>query len=231
MSTEPLVLAVDDDLSIQRLLKLELEETGLHVLTAGTGAEALELARQRRPDIVVLDLRLPDMPGLDVLAAIRERTATPVILLTGQADTRDRVRGLDLGADDYVTKPFSPEELAARIRAVLRRAVGAEAPEGAVVEAGPFTIHLERRVVERGGEIVPLTRTEWQLLQFLAEHADKVMLSSQILSHVWGPEYVDDVQYLRVWVSRIRGKLAPELIRTFPRIGYQLNTDLGGAAR
>ena len=221
MSTDPLVLAVDDELAIQRLVKLELEEQGLRVVTCGTGKEALSILDESRPDIVVLDLMLPDMSGIDVLAEIRERSETPVILLTGRTGTEDRVRGLDLGADDYVVKPFAPEELGARVRAVLRRETRANADEGTTVTAGPFTIDLERRLVMKHDEMVPLTRTEWSLLQFLAENPGKVMLSQQILSHVWGPEYIDDRQYLRVWVSRIRKKLAPELIETFPGIGYR----------
>jgi two-component system KDP operon response regulator KdpE len=221
LSTDPLVLAVDDELAIQRLLKLELEEQGLHVVTCGSGREAMDAFAESRPDLVVLDLMLPDMSGTEVLAEIRERSDVPVILLTGKTGTEDRVRGLDLGADDYVVKPFAPEELGARVRAVLRREIRSNADAGSTVEAGAFTIDLERRLVTREGEPVPLTRTEWSLLQFLAENPGKVMLSQQILSHVWGPEYIDDRQYLRVWVSRIRKKLAPELIETFPGIGYR----------
>lgn len=222
MSTEPLLLVVDDDLAIQRLVKLELEEQGFHVETCGTGGEAIEAVIERRPDLVVLDLNLPDVPGLDVLADLRDRGDVPVILLTGRSGTRDRVRGLDLGADDYVVKPFAPEELGARARAVLRRRSASEADAGTLVQAGPFSIDLERRVVSHNDEIVSLTRTEWGLLQYLAENPGKVMLSQQILSHVWGPEYIDDRQYLRVWISRLRKKLAPEVIETFQGIGYRL---------
>jgi two-component system KDP operon response regulator KdpE len=223
LSTEPLLLVVDDDQAIQRLVKLELEEQGFRVQTCGTGAEALSLAMDQRPDLLVLDINLPDRQGLDVLSDLRERSEVPVILLTGRTGTRDRVRGLDLGADDYVVKPFSPEELGARVRAVLRRRTQGSAEAGTTVRAGEFTIDLDRRVVmSAGDETVALTRTEWALLQFLAEHPGKVMLSQQILSHVWGPEYIDDRQYLRVWVSRIRKKLAPEVIETFQGIGYRL---------
>lgn len=223
--TEPLVLAVDDDLPILKLVKRELEDQGLRVMTVATGAEALEAVSEHRPDVVVLDLGLPDMSGLDVLKTVRERTDVPVIILTGQTATDERVRGLDLGADDYVVKPFNPDELAARVRAVLRRQTAAQASGGATVTSGPFAVDLSRRLVKNGSEVITLTRTEWALLQFLAENPGKVMLSRQILSHVWGPEYVDDVQYLRVWVSRIRTKLAPELIQTFPGIGYMFASD------
>jgi len=222
---EPLVLAVDDDLPIQRLVKRELEDQGLRVMTVATGAEALAAVAEQRPELVVLDLGLPDVPGLDVLAQIRERTDVPVIILTGQTATDDRIRGLDLGADDYVVKPFNPDELAARVRAVLRRQTAAQASGGPTVKSGAFAVDLERRLVTNGDDVVTLTRTEWSLLQFLAENPGKVMLSRQILSHVWGPEYVDDVQYLRVWISRIRSKLAPELIQTFPGIGYMFASD------
>ena len=225
MSTDPLLLLVDDDLAIQRLVKLELEEQGVRVVTTGTGREALAAFSESRPDIVVLDLGLPDMSGLDVLAAIRERSGTPVIVLTGRRGTDDRVRGLDLGADDYVVKPFAPEELGARVRAVLRRETRGNADAGATLQVGRFEVDLDRRLVSDNGEVVPLTRTEWALLQFLAENPGKVMLSEQILSHVWGPEYIDDRQYLRVWVSRVRKKLAPELIETFPGIGYRFVVD------
>jgi two-component system KDP operon response regulator KdpE len=223
VSTEPLLLIVDDDQAIQRLVKLELEAEGFRVQTCGTGEEALTIAREQRPDLLVLDINLPDRQGLDVLGELRERSDVPVILLTGRTGTRDRVKGLDLGADDYVVKPFSPEELGARIRAVLRRRTRANAEAGSTVQAGEFTIDLDRRIVSTGdNETASLTRTEWALLQFLAEHPGKVMLSQQILSHVWGPEYIDDRQYLRVWVSRIRKKLSPEVIETFQGIGYRL---------
>ena len=222
MGTDPLLLVVDDDRAIQQLLKAELEEQGFRVQLCGTGREAIDATVELRPDLVVLDLMLPDLSGLEVLAQLRERNAVPVILLTGRTSTADRVRGLDLGADDYLGKPFAPEELAARVRAVLRRRTIAEAEAGIAVRAGDFQIDLERRTVTRGEQVIALTRTEWNLLQFLAQNAGKVMLSQQILSHVWGPEYVDDRQYLRVWVSRIRKKLAPEVIETFPGIGYRL---------
>lgn len=221
MSNEPLVLAVDDDIQIQRLVKLTLEEQGLLVRTCGTGKEAIAAVAESRPDIVLLDLRLPDIPGLEVLAEIRARSTTPVILLTASGGTSDRVKGLDFGADDYVVKPFSPEELGARVRAVLRRETRGTSEAGTSVNAGPFVIDLERRMVTKNGETIPLTRTEWSLLQFLAENRGKVMLRPQILSHVWGPEYLNDIQYLRVWISRIRRKLSPNLIQTFPGIGYR----------
>ena len=153
----------------------------------------------------------------------------PVILLTAKGATSDKAKGLDLGADDYIAKPFHPDELAARVRAVLRRASGVS-PGAGIVAFGDIEIDLERRLLRRGGELVPLSRTEWLLLQHLAAHAGKVVLHSELLTKVWGPEYRDDLQYLRVWISRVRRKLGalpgePGPIRTFQGIGYVLDTE------
>jgi two-component system KDP operon response regulator KdpE len=150
-----------------------------------------------------------------------------MILLTAKGSDADKVRGLEMGADDYLAKPFSPEELSARVRAVLRRAVGSSGLEN-VVRVENVEIDLNRRLVKRDGELVTLTRTEWMLLQHLAANAGKVMLNAELLSKVWGPEYRDDLQYLRVWVSRLRRKLetdpsSPRLIKTFQGIGYMLD--------
>ena len=229
MTAEPLILAVDDEVGIQRLIKLELSSQGFRVVTASGGEEALRLAEQQRPDIAVLDIVMPDMSGLEVMRKLRERTGIPIILLTAKDNDADKVRGLELGADDYLVKPFNPEELSARVRAVLRRSVGlsnAEIP----VRAGDVEIDLNRRLVKRNGEIVTLTRTEWMLLQHLAANAGKVMLNTELLSKVWGPEYRDDLQYLRVWVSRLRSKLeadpsSPAIIKTLQGIGYLLDAD------
>jgi len=226
MTSEPLVLAVDDEAGILRLIKLELAEEGFRVLTAGGGDEAMRLLEEQRPDIVLLDIIMPDMTGLEVMRRIREQSNAPVILLTAKDGDKDKVRGLELGADDYIVKPFSPEELAARIRAVLRRATGAATLER-VVCAGDVEIDLERRQVTRAGETVMVTRTEWLLLQHLAANAGKVIVNAELLSKVWGPEYRDDLQYLRVWVSRLRQKLEPDtseptVIKTRPGIGYVL---------
>ena len=229
MTAEPLILAVDDEVGIQRLIKLELSSQGFRVVTASGGEEALRLAEQQRPDIAVLDIVMPDMSGLEVMRKLRERTGIPIILLTAKDNDADKVRGLELGADDYLVKPFNPEELSARVRAVLRRSVGLSNTENSV-RAGDVEIDLNRRLVKRNGEIVTLTRTEWMLLQHLAANAGKVMLNTELLSKVWGPEYRDDLQYLRVWVSRLRGKLeadpsSPAIIKTLQGIGYLLDAD------
>jgi two-component system KDP operon response regulator KdpE len=237
MTTEPLVLAVDDEAGMLRLLKLELAEQGFRVITASDGEEALKVTEEQRPDIVLLDVMMPEMTGLEAMRRLREQTNAPIILVTGRDSDKDKVTGLEQGADDYIVKPFSPEELAARIRAVLRRSSGA-LPTERVVRAGEIEIDLERRTVTRRGEPLDLTRTEWLLLQSLAANHGKVMMNAELLSKVWGPEYRDDVQYLRVWVSRLRAKIEenpaePTIVRTRPGIGYVLEAqvvDEAGAA-
>jgi two-component system, OmpR family, KDP operon response regulator KdpE len=234
MSTEPLVLAVDDEAGVLRLIKLELTTQGFRVVAAGSGEEALRMAEEQRPDIALLDIVMPDMTGLEVMRKLRERTSIPIILLTAKGSDADKVRGLELGADDYLAKPFSPEELSARVRAVLRRSIGSSSTEN-VVRVGNIEIDLNRRLVKRDGDIVTLTRTEWLLLQVLASNPGKIMLNPELLSKVWGPEYRDDLQYLRVWVSRLRRKLEaepskPQLIKTFQGIGYMLDIPSEGGA-
>jgi two-component system KDP operon response regulator KdpE len=228
LSTEPLVLAVDDEAGILRLMKLELTAQGFRVMTASNGEEGLRIVEERRPDVVLLDVVMPEITGLEVMRRIRERTNTPIILVTAKDKDADKVRGLELGADDYIVKPFSLEELGARIRAVLRRTSGQDSER--VVRAGEVEIDLTRRLVKRNGELVSVTRTEWLLLQHLASNAGKVILNAELLSKVWGPEYRDDLQYLRVWVSRLRHKLEPEpgnpqIIKTLQGIGYMFDAE------
>jgi two-component system KDP operon response regulator KdpE len=230
MAVEPLILAVDDEAGILRLIKLELSSQGFRVVIASNGEEALRLAEQQRPDIVVLDILMPEMSGLEVMRRLRERTSIPVILLTAKDHDEDKVRGLELGADDYLVKPFNPEELSARVRAVLRRGFRPSAGGESIVRVGDVEIDLNRRLVKKQGEVISLTRTEWMLLQHLAANAGKVMLNTELLSKVWGPEYRDDLQYLRVWVSRLRSKLEPEpssptIIKTLQGIGYLLDAE------
>ncbi|MEX1253339.1 MAG: response regulator transcription factor [Dehalococcoidia bacterium] len=226
MSTEPLILAVDDEPGILRLVRLELSDQGFRVIAAETAEEALRLIEEQRPDLVLLDVLMPDVTGLELMRRLRERMNTPVILLTAKDQDIDKVRGLESGADDYIVKPFGADELAARIRAVLRRSNGT-ADGGQVVSTGGVEIDLGRRLVSRDGEAVDLTRTEWLLLQHLAANAGRVLLNAELLTKVWGPEYRDDLQYLRVWVSRLRRKLeaepsSPTIIKTKPGIGYML---------
>jgi two-component system, OmpR family, KDP operon response regulator KdpE len=232
LSTQPLVLIADDEPRITKLVSVALTGEGFRVVTASGGEDALARAEEVRPDIVLLDIVMPDLDGIEVMRLLRERRAVPVILLTAKGSTADKAKGLDLGADDYIAKPFHPDELAARVRAVIRRSVGVQ-PGAGVLRFDDVAIDLERRTVTRGGELVSLSRTEWLLLQHLAANAGKVVLHTELLTKVWGPEYRDDLQYLRVWVSRVRRKLGAKpgeagRIRTFQGIGYLL--DVEGAA-
>jgi two-component system KDP operon response regulator KdpE len=225
---KPLVLVVDDDHKILRLLRIELTAAGFQVVMAERGSDALDLVERQRPELVVLDIIMPGMDGLEVLRHIRETSGVPVILLTAKGTDSDKILGLELGADDYLAKPFNPEELTARVRAVLRRSQARETPsQGNRLVCGNIVIDLARRTVYVAGKPVVLSRTEWQLLQQLCANAGRVMLHEDLLSRTWGPEYRDDVQYLRVWISRLRQKLEenpaePRYIRTVQGIGYIL---------
>jgi two-component system, OmpR family, KDP operon response regulator KdpE len=224
MSTAPLVLTVDDELGILRLIQMELAAQGFQVISAQSGEAALQLLEEHQPDIALVDLMMPEMSGMELMKRIQRIRPIPVIFVTARDKEQEKVRGLDFGADDYVVKPFSPEELSARIRAVLRRANAGSEPER-LVKAGEVEIDLNRRLVKRNGEPLSLTRTEWLLLQQLAFHPGKLMLNSDLLTKVWGPEYRDDLQYLRVWISRLRAKLevdpsSPKILKTRTGIGY-----------
>ncbi|MEI7744654.1 MAG: response regulator transcription factor [Chloroflexota bacterium] len=229
MSTRPLVLVADDESRITRLVSIALTGEGFRVVAASGGEDALAKAEEIRPDIVLLDIVMHDLDGIEVMRRLRARRNVPVILLTAKGSIADKARGLDLGADDYIAKPFHPDELAARVRAVIRRS-SAPAPAGGVVCFDDIEIDLERRTVTRAGELVLLSRTEWLLLQHLATNPGKVVLHAELLSKVWGPEYRDDLGYLRVWVSRVRRKLGtkpgdPGRLRTFAGIGYLLDVE------
>ncbi len=229
MNSKPLVLVADDEPSITKLVSITLGDEGFRVVTADCGEDALRKAEEIRPDIVLLDIVMPDLDGIEVMRRLREFRSVPVILLTAKGSTADKAKGLDLGADDYVAKPFHPDELAARTRAVLRRAAGVT-PGQSIVRVGEFEIDLERRMMTHDGEPVQLSRTEWLLLQHLAANPNKVVLHSELLTKVWGPEYRDDLQYLRVWISRIRRKLGAPAgesgpIVTYQGIGYVLKVD------
>ncbi|MEO9255894.1 MAG: response regulator transcription factor [Tepidiformaceae bacterium] len=223
-AAQPLVLAVDDDAGILRVIAIELADQGFRVITSNDGEEAIAMAAKQMPDIALVDLMMPEVNGIEVMKRIRANRAIPVIFVTARDRDADKVRGLELGADDYVVKPFGPEELGARIRAVLRRA-NAPAGEAPPVRAGNVEVDLARRIVTRDGAPVSLTRTEWLLIQHFAQHPRKVLLYQDILAKVWGPEYREDSQYLRVWVSRLRAKLEttpsqPQIIKTHMGIGY-----------
>lgn len=229
MNIRPLILAVDDDAHILQIIKWELTSQGFQVITSRSGEEALEIAREQRPDMVVLDVMMPNINGLEVLRRLRERSGVPVLLLTARNRDQDKIGALDTGADDYVTKPFSPEELSARVKAILRRSTRDNEVEGSIVRSGDVEIDLGRRRVKRAGEDVTLTRTEWMLLEHLASNAGKVMGINDLLAKMWSVEYVTDAQYLRVWISRLRTKLGDSkphrLIKTFTGVGYMLIPD------
>jgi two-component system KDP operon response regulator KdpE len=220
----PLILAVDDDPSILRLLRLQLSTDGFQVIGAKDGEEALRLAEAQRPDLIILDVVMANMDGLEVLRRVRERSDVPVLLLTARDRGIDVIEGLDQGADDYLIKPFHAEELAARVRALLRRTGGRTESGESVVRYENIEVDLESRAVTKDGKPVALSRMEWLLLHELASNPGKLMLNTELLSKIWGPEFIDDVQYLRVCVSRLRSKLEddasnPRVITTMPGLG------------
>ncbi len=228
-----LILVVDDEPPIVRLVRAKLQADGYAVATAGRGEEAMAYLEDNRPDLIVLDLMMPGMDGFETLRRIRATSQVPVILLTARAGDHDKLRGLEGGADDYMTKPFNPDELAARVAAVLRRTAGAAQTAGRSILRYPgVEIDLERRRVLVAGEETRLSRTEWELLTQLAANAGRVMLHAELLTRIWGPEFRDEAHYLRTWVSRLRAKLqsdpsTPDLIATYPGLGYRMEAPLG----
>jgi two-component system, OmpR family, KDP operon response regulator KdpE len=225
------VLVIDDEVEIRRALRTGLTDHGFEVDVAAAGEEGLAAAAARRPDIVLLDLGLPDLDGFAVLTRLRERSRAAVIVLSVMADERDKVRALDLGADDYLVKPFGLEELLARIRAVIRRQA-AVSSGAAVVRAGDLAIDLERRLVTVAGREVHLTPTEYELLRYLAVHAGKLVTHTILLREVWGSYAVGEAQNTRYVVAQIRRKLGddparPRYIATEPGVGYRLRVDEG----
>jgi two-component system KDP operon response regulator KdpE len=223
------VLVADDDAPIVRLVRAKLQADGYLVSTATNGQEALDAVEREEPDIVILDMMMPVMDGIEALKRIRGNSNVPVIFLTARTSGTDKVRSLDLGADDYVTKPFDPDELSARVAAILRRTSSATAPAGEqVLRYGEhLTIDLTKRRVLVDGAEVQLSHTEWEMLYLLASNAGRVMLHRELLSSIWGPEFRDETYYLRTWVSRLRKKLGdlPDgkpVITTFTGIGYRL---------
>jgi len=230
MSNPLHVLVIDDEPQILRALKTILTARQFHVTTASRGEEGLALAAATPPDVIILDLSLPDMDGFQVCARLREWTHVPIIVLSVRDAERDKVMALDKGADDYLTKPFGSEELLARIRVALRHAAQAQGAKETIVKAGPITIDLARHLVTRGGEEVKLTATEFKLLAYLAANADRVLTHQAILTHVWDPADADRVEYLRVYMRNLRKKLEadpdqPEYLVTEPGVGYRFLAD------
>jgi two-component system KDP operon response regulator KdpE len=220
------ILVVDDEPPIRRFLRTSLTAVGHRVNTAEDGAGALAAIAAELPDAVILDLGLPDRSGLDVIRAIRRRSAVPIIVLSVRSDERAKVEALDLGADDYVTKPFGMAELMARLRAALRHAYHAKG-ELPVFASGDLRVDLVRRLVARGGRDVRLSPKEFELLRHLVTHAGKVLTHRQLLREVWGPAHAEDVPYLRVFIRGLRQKLEPDPTRpthilTELGVGYRL---------
>ena len=219
------MLVVEDDATLSRALRLNLQARGYDVDVADAGSQALRTAGDHHPDVVVLDLGLPDMDGTDVIAGLRGWSSVPIIVLSARQSSHDKVDALDAGADDYVTKPFAMDELLARLRAALRR-TRADDEVDAVVTTATFTVDLAAKRVVRDGEVVRLTPTEWSLLEILVRHRGRLVSQRQLLRAVWGPEYERETHYLRVYLGQLRRKLEPDPARpvyfqTEPGMGYR----------
>ena len=233
MSNVPHILVIDDEPQILRAMRTILTEKQFKVTTASRGEEGLALAATSEPDLIVLDLGLPDMDGVEVCKRLREWTQIPIIILSVRDSEREKVAALDMGADDYLTKPFGIEELLARIRVALRHSAnrkGVQSAQSKVVKAGPVTIDLVWHLVKRGEEEIKLTGTEYKLLAYLASNHGRVLTHQSILTNVWGAADADHTEYLRVYMRQLRKKLEvdperPQYILTEPGIGYRFITD------
>lgn len=222
------VLAVDDDAAILRTLGIAMRARGYEVETVADGRSALQSLSERVPDVVLLDLGLPDLDGTEVLRRIRQTSQVPVVVLSARHESDDKVEALDLGADDYVTKPFGMEELLARVRAAVRRAQPMPAP---VVTVGELELDVEDRRATKAGETVHLTPTEWRIVEVLARAEGRLVRQSTLLTEVWGPSYERETHYLRVYLAQLRRKLEddpahPRMLITDPGLGYRLLSDL-----
>lgn len=219
------ILVVDDEPQIRRSLEINLQRSGYAVETVASGEEALRSFRNRHPDVVMLDLVMPGIEGAAVVRLIRESSTVPIIVLSAMGEESRKVEALELGADDYVTKPFGMEELLARIRSLLRRAAGAHRPQPVFI-AGGLCVNFDRREVTLDQKPVKLTPTEYDLLKYMIEHAGKVLTHRLLLQEVWGQAYIDQAQYLRVFIGQLRKKLEedptrPRFIVTDPGVGYR----------
>jgi two-component system KDP operon response regulator KdpE len=220
------VLVVDDEPQLVRALGINLRARGYEFHAAANGAQALDLAARHKPDVVLLDLGLPDLDGIEVVAGLRGWTNVPIIVLSARQDSSDKVRALDAGADDYVTKPFAMDELLARLRAATRRSAH-DQPDDPTVTVGDVVVDLAAGRVTRAGEVVHLTPTEWRLLELLARHVGRLVTQRQLLREVWGPGHETESHYLRIYVAQLRHKLEaepskPVHLLTEPGIGYRL---------
>jgi two-component system KDP operon response regulator KdpE len=220
------ILLVDDELSIQRAMAPLLRSRGYTVMVAGTGREAIDLFVRDRPDLLILDLGLPDINGLDVCRDVRERADTPILILSARGGEKDKVAALDLGADDYITKPFGPEELMARVRVALRRSFGREGVLRGHLTRGGLTIDFDRHRVHRGDDEIRLTPKEFELLTLLVSHAGRVLTHRSILKSIWGSPAGDQPEHLRVLMGQLRKKIEPDPAKpryliTEPWVGYR----------
>ncbi len=221
------ILVVEDDPGIQRAVKTNLMRHGFDVETADNGAQAIDRYARYHPDLMLLDLGLPDIDGTDVIREVRAQSSTPIVVLSVRGSERDKVEALDLGADDYLTKPFGVEELLARVRVALRHAAGVPAGTAAVFQAGDLKVDIERRRVRVGDDEVRLTPTEYELLKTFVSQPDKVLTDRMLLRAVWGPEYGSEAHYLHVYVARLRRKIEkdpqkPRHLLSEPGVGYRL---------
>jgi two-component system KDP operon response regulator KdpE len=228
MSNTPRILVIDDEVQIRRLLDLTLDAHQYKVILAETGKDGLRCAETERPDLIILDLGLPDADGIDILKQLREWTDRPVLVLSVRSSERDIVSCLDAGADDYLVKPFRTEELLARVRTAMRhRQISSDSP---IIKLGGLEINTETRVVIKEHTPLKLTAIEYSLLMLFVRNAGRVLTHRYILEQVWGPSYVDETQYTRVYVGQLRKKIEedpahPAIILTESGIGYRLNTD------
>jgi two-component system KDP operon response regulator KdpE len=224
------ILVVDDEAAIAAALRRILTAHGFAVDVAETGAEALERCAERRPDVLILDLGLPDMDGTEVIREVRATSDTPIIILSVREAEREKVQALDLGADDYLTKPFGVDELLARVRVALRHSAHPSSGPEAIFRSGDLEVDLEQRQVTAQGRAVHLTPTEFRLLRTFLQHPGKLLTDRMLLHQVWGPDYGLQTHYLHVYMSRLRGKIEedperPRHLVTEPGVGYRLVTD------
>jgi two-component system KDP operon response regulator KdpE len=220
------VLVIDDEPQILRALRINLSVRGYEVTTAATGVEALRAAADHRPDVVILDLGLPDISGIEVLAGLRGWLTVPVIVLSARTDSSDKVEALDAGADDYVTKPFGMDEFLARLRAAVRRASSSTEDDQPIIETSSFTVDLAAKKVTKSGNEIHLTPTEWGMLEMLVRHRGKLVGREELLKEVWGPSYAKETHYLRVYLAQLRRKLEvdpshPKHLITEAGMGYR----------
>jgi two-component system KDP operon response regulator KdpE len=229
MDKDPLILLIDDEPQILRALKTILTANHFRIASATTGEQGIALAVAQEPNLIILDLSLPDIEGIQVCEQIREWSRVPIIVLSVRDSEKDKVAALDKGADDYLTKPFGIEELLARIRVALRHADQTIGNKQSVIRAGTVSIDLARHIVTQAGEEVRVTATEFKLLAYLAAHADRVLTHQAILTNVWGFAESDHVEYLRVYIGQLRKKLEtnpdePQILLTEPGVGYRFKT-------